>query len=159
MLFHLSRLLCILSTAVPHLLLLLLLLSRCSFRLFRVPFRSLLISVTPRLLIIVFLARAPQCIVPKRCCLSCPHLDLVTLQSSLPYLFDLMLVCYYLALCIFNCSDRAVWLVQFSHALDFLIEALHRLCFSHISFSWLPYSDHALSLVGLITCLHASLAD
>ena len=79
-----SRLLCILSTSVLHRLLLLLLLSRCLFRLFRVPFRSLLISVTPQLLIVVFLARAPECIVPKSCCLSCPHLDLVTLQSNLP---------------------------------------------------------------------------
>ena len=40
-------------------LLLLLLSSQCLFRLFRVPSRSLLISVTPRLLIVVFLARAP----------------------------------------------------------------------------------------------------
>ena len=47
-------------------------------------------------------------------------------------LFDLMLVCYYFALCIFNCSDRAVWLVPFSHALDFLIKGLHRLCVPHI---------------------------
>ena len=83
-LFHLSRLLCILSTAVLHRLLLLLLLSRWLFRLFRVSFLSLLISVTPRLLIVVFLARAPECLVPKSCCLSCPHLDLVTLQSNLP---------------------------------------------------------------------------
>ena len=27
---------------------------------------------------------APECIVPKSCCLSCPHMDLVTLQSNLP---------------------------------------------------------------------------
>ena len=131
-LFHLSRLLCILSTTVLHRLLLLLLLSRCLFRLFRVPFLSLLISATPQLLIVVFLARAPECIVPKSCCLSCPHLDLVTPQRKLPISFDLMLVCYYFALSIFNCSDRAVWLIPFSHALDFLIKALHRLCFSHI---------------------------
>ena len=50
----------------------------------RVYFRSLLISVTPQLMIVVFLARAPECLVPKSCCLSCPHLDLVTLQSNLP---------------------------------------------------------------------------
>ncbi len=37
-----------------------------------------------QLLIIVFLARDPECLVPKICCLSCPHLDLVTLQSNLP---------------------------------------------------------------------------
>ena len=99
---HYIGLLNILSTAVLHRLLLLLLLSRCLFRLFRVPFRSLLISVTPQLLIVVFLARAPECLVPKSCCLSCTHLDLVTIQSNLPISvwYD---VCYYLALCIFNC--------------------------------------------------------
>ena len=132
MLFHLSRLLCILSTAVLDRLLLLLLLSRCLLCLFRVPSLSLLISVTPRLLIVLFLARAPECLVPKCCCLSCPHLYLVSLQSNVPISVYLMLVCYYLALCIFNCSDRPIWLVPFSHELDFLIKALQRLCFSHI---------------------------
>ncbi len=47
-------------------------------------FPALLTSVTPLLLIVVFLARAPKCLVPKSCCLSFPHLDLVTLQSNLP---------------------------------------------------------------------------
>ena len=81
--FHLSRLLCIPFTAVLHRLLLLLVLSRCLFRLFRVSFRSFLISVTPQLLIVVFLARAPECLVPKSCCLLCPHLVLVSFQSNL----------------------------------------------------------------------------
>ena len=83
-------------------------------------------------MIVVFLACAPECLVPKSCCLSCPHLDLVTFEVTSPSLFDLMLVCYYLALCISICSNLAVWLVPFSHALDFLINALHRLCFFHI---------------------------
>ena len=66
-----------------------------------------------------------------------------------------MLVCYYLALRIFNCSDRVVWLIPFSRTLDFLIKAVFR-----ISSSWLPYSDHAFSLACLTTCcMHIWLTD
>ena len=65
----------------------------------------------------------------------------------------MMLVYYYLALCIFNCSDRAGWLV-----LTLLFKLFIASVF-HISSSWIPYSDHAFYLACLITYLHASLAD
>ena len=44
--------------------------------------QSLLMPVTPQLMIVVFLAHAPECGVPKRRCPPWPHLDFVGVQSN-----------------------------------------------------------------------------
>ena len=47
-----------------------------------------------------------------------------------------MLVCYYLALRIFNCSDRAVWLFPFSHWKKQIVSSQQATEKEHTSMVW-----------------------